>query len=116
MMSAEDFHRAKEVLEAGRTAYNLYLIEDARAALAPIKKGYARLTIVFVVFALSIGFAARIGVRIVFGDEPAWLSITAIPAAMLLAFALMHAPAIRERILPVHGVKLSDIQKASQLW
>lgn len=116
MMSAEDFHRAREVLETGRPTYNLYQIEDARAALAPIKKGYARLTIVVVVFALFVGFLLRFGVRIVFGDEPRWLSISTIPMAMLLGVALVYLPAVCSCIIPVQNVKFSDIQKASRLW
>lgn len=111
MMSAEDFKRAKAVLEAGRPTHTLYQVEDARQKLAPVRKGYQRLILTTLIAPLLVGLVLGGLLDDVLPAADIWLPTIAIP----LGVWAMQAPMVWRRFVPLEGVRFADIQKAAFL-
>ncbi|MBC7770554.1 MAG: hypothetical protein H7124_17370 [Phycisphaerales bacterium] len=100
-MTREQFMAAKRVLAEGEANHSFYEIEDARRAIAPVKKGVG-----FMLSAiLGIFFALRLVLEIALSLYHSPLVNTLITTLLFAAvMSLLFVRPFRERFIPVKGL------------
>jgi hypothetical protein len=104
-MTAEEFRTALRVLDEGRGAHNIYEIEDAGAAIEPVKRAYWRISIL-----AWIGAGIPLSALLTFAHAPTFMATA---AAMMLPAWLFSARAFRDKFMPVGGLKSDEILRAA---
>ena len=104
-MTADEFRAALHVLDEGRPAHNIYEMEDAAAAIEPVKRAYWRIFIL-----VAIGAVIPFSALLTFAHAP---TVMATAGSMMLPVWLLSVRAFRDKFMPVRGLQSDEILRAS---
>ncbi len=104
-MTSDEFRTAVCVLDEGRGAHNIYDIEDAGAAIGPVKRAYWRISML-----VWVGAGIPLSALFTFAHAPTFVATA---AAMMLPAPLFSARAFRDEFMPVRGLRSDKILRAA---
>ena len=104
-MTADEFRAALGVLDKGRPAHNIYEVEDAAAAIGPVRRAYWRIFMAVAICAFPPFYAL-----LALAHAP---TMAAKAAAMMSPGWLLSVRAFRDRCMPVRGLRSDEILRAA---
>jgi hypothetical protein len=104
-MTGDEFRAALRILDEGRPAHDIYEIEDAGAAIEPVKRAYWRISML-----VWAGAGIPLSALGALAHAPTFMATA---AAMMLPALLFSARAFRDRVMPVRGLRSDEILRAA---